>query len=212
MAQAYRQADLSLVYPLARGTAPLLLAVWAVLLLAEPITPGGLAGIGLIALGLYGLNLPRLGAWSEPLRALRQPGPRLALLAGACISAYTAIDRVGVRQLDPLLYTCLALWLTALLLAPYALLAVGPAGLWSELRAAWPSMLVAGFTSLAAYAMVLSAMRAGTPASYAGATREVSVVLGAAVGVWLLKEKGSAMRLAGAASVAAGVALIALFG
>jgi drug/metabolite transporter (DMT)-like permease len=212
IAKAYQTGDLSLVYPLARGTAPLFLLIWSAAFLREQPTWGGIAGITLIAGGLYLINLPRLGAWLEPLQALGQPGPRWALFAGVCISLYTAIDRVGITLVEPLLYTYLALWLTLALLTPGTWRAVGWAGLTQELsRSRWNSV-VAGFTTLAAYAIVLYAMQAGTPASYAGAVREISVVLGTAIGVFVLKETGTAMRLLGALLVAGGVIVIKLLG
>jgi drug/metabolite transporter (DMT)-like permease len=212
IAQAYRHGDLSVVYPLARGTAPLFLLAWSALFLADRLTLGGAAGIGLIALGLYLINLPRLGAWSQPLRSLGQPGPRWALLAGVCISIYTLIDRFGIRLVDPLLFTYLALWITVVLMTPIVLRDVGRGGLRAELAASKWSSVLAGATTMTAYAMVLYAVRAGTPASYAGAVREISVVLGVVVGVLLFKERGSAMRLAGSLCVAGGVAVIALLG
>jgi drug/metabolite transporter (DMT)-like permease len=212
IARAYRLGDLSLVYPLARGTAPLFLLLWTVLFLSDPITPGGVGGIALIAAGLYVINLPRLGAWLEPLRSLAKPAPRWALLAGLCISSYTFIDRAGIQIVEPLLYTYLALWITTLILTPLTLRRVGWSGLKAELRASRLASVVAGFTTMAAYAMVLYAIRGGTPASYAGAVREVSVVFGVASGVVLLHEPGSSMRVAGSVCVAAGVALIALLG
>lgn len=212
IARAYQSADLSVVYPLARGTAPVLLALWATAFLGEQPRPGGLAGIGLIAVGLYLINLPNLGAWRAPLAALRRAGPRWALLAGLCISLYTAVDRVGIRYLDPFLYTYLALWLTWALITPVVLRELGRARLVRELRlTGWRSAL-SGFTTLAAYTIVLYAIRAGTPASYAGAVREVSVVFGVALGVWVLKEPGPSVRLVGAVLVAAGVAGIKLLG
>ncbi|MGH2522113.1 MAG: EamA family transporter [Anaerolineales bacterium] len=212
IAQAYQDGDLSIIYPLARGTAPLLTLVWATLFLHETYRPGGVVGIALIAVGLYVINLPRLGAWLEPLRALNQPGPRWALLAGLCISGYTVIDRKGIEYAPPLLYTYLALWITLGLLTPFTLRRVGGEGLKRELHYSRLSSVVAGFTTLAAYAIVLYAMRAGTPASYAGAVREVSVVLGTGIGIFALKEKGTAMRLVGAALVAGGAILIKLLG
>ena len=212
IARAYQFGDLSIIYPLARGTAPLCLLLWSVLFLGETATLGGVAGIALIVLGLYVSHLPRLGAWAEPLRALRQAGPRWALLGGVAISVYTALDRAGIRHVDPLLYTYLALWLTLALMTPFSLKGRGWSGLMAELRASRWSSVLAGFTTLAAYALVLYAMRAGTPASYAGAVREVSVVLGAAIGVIFLKESAGPMRLAGAACVALGVAVIAVLG
>ncbi|MCC7361067.1 MAG: EamA family transporter [Anaerolineales bacterium] len=212
IARAYQHADLSVVYPLARGAAPLFLVIWSTLFIGDRPTAAGLLGILLIALGLYLLNLPRLSAWRAPLQALRQAGPRLALFAGLCISLYTVIDRVGITRLNPLLYTYLALWLTVLLMTPYTLRAVGWAGLRAELRSSRFNSLVAGFTTLAAYALVLFAIRAGVPVSYAGAMREISVVFGIVAGYWLLKEQGGPMRLVGGAAVAGGVALIALLG
>jgi drug/metabolite transporter (DMT)-like permease len=212
IAQAYRHGELSLVYPLARGMAPLFLLVWSALFLAERPTWGGAGGVGLIAAGLYFINLPRLAALQAPLRALGELAPRLALLAGLCISLYTAIDRVGVGLVEPLLYTYLALLITTLLLTPYTLRVAGWHGLKAELRSSRLGSVVAGFTTMAAYAIVLYAMRSGTPAAYAGAVREISVVFGAAVGVTLLKESGSAMRVAGAVCVAVGVAVIAVWG
>ncbi len=212
IAFAYRTGDLSVVYPLARGTAPIFLLIWSTLGLGESPTAGGVAGIGVIALGLYVINLPRLGAWLDPLRALRQPAPRWALAAGVCISLYTVIDRVGIRHLDPLLYTYLALGITWAFLTLPTLRMVGWGGLGREwARSRWATV-IAGGTSVAAYALVLYAMQAGTPASYAGAVREVSVVLGTAIGVFILKESSTPLRIAGAATVAAGVVLIRLAG
>jgi len=213
IALAYKGADLSLVYPLARGTGPTLLLLWSVTILKEPLTAAGMLGVALIAAGLYVINLPRPGAWREPLRALGKAGPRWALLAGACISFYTAIDKVGVGLVqDPLFYTYLAVWLSLVWLTPWTLWQVGWTGMKAELaNARWRTVL-AGFTTLAAYAIVLLTMRLGTPASYAGAVREVSVVLGAAYGVLVLKESGAFMRIVGAAVVAVGVVVIGVLG
>ncbi len=212
IAKAYRGSDLSIVYPLARGTAPGLLLIWSAAILREPVRLGGAAGIGLIALGLYIVNLPRLGAWGEPLRALRNPGPRWALLAGLSTSLYTVIDKVGIGYVPPLLYVYLAVCVTTLWLTPITWREVGWQGLRSELRSSRLGTVLAGFFTLAAYGIVLIAMQMGTPAAYAGAVREVSVVLGAAYGVLVLKEGGTRIRILGAALVAAGVALIALLG
>lgn len=212
IAQAYRGGDLSTVYPLARGVAPMFLLIWSGLVLRERLTAWGIAGVGLIAVGLYLANLSRLGGWSEPWRALRRTAPRWALAAGFFTSLYTAVDKVGIRGVDPLLYTYLALAITTLWLTPLTLLRVGWQGLKGELRASRWAAPLAGLTSLAAYALVLYAMQLGTPAGYAGAVREVSVVLGAAIGVWVFRESGGPVRVVGAALVAAGVAVIGLLG
>jgi drug/metabolite transporter (DMT)-like permease len=212
IALAYRGADLSVVYPLARGTAPVLLLLWSLAVLNESLTAGGVLGILIITVGLYAVNLPRLGAWREPLRALRQAGPRWALAAGACTSAYTAIDKVGISYVPPLLYTYLALWMSVVLLTPWTLWAVGRSGLRAELRSSRGGTVLAGFTTLAAYGLVLLAMSRGVPAAYAGALREISVVFGAAYGVFVLKEQGGPMRILGAGFVALGAVMIGVLG
>lgn len=212
IAKAYQVGDLSVVYPLARGTAPFLIVIWSMLLLGERPTVGGLCGVALIAGGLCIINLPRLGAWREVLRGLGQPAPRWALLAGVCISCYTTMDKVGVRMLAPLLYTYLAMTLTFVWLTPHTLRAVGWRGLMAEWRASRTYVVIAGFTAMAAYMIVLYVMKLGAPASYVGATREISVVLGAIAGVVLLKERGAAPRLLGSAFIAGGVGAIALLG
>jgi drug/metabolite transporter (DMT)-like permease len=212
IAKAYRGADLSVVYPLARGTAPALLLVWSTLILREPISAGGVAGVITIAIGLYLINLPRLGAWIEPLRSLQQAGPRWALLAGFSTSVYTAVDKVGITMVAPLLYTYIALGITVLWVTPFTLREVGIGGLRRELRASRWVTVLAGLMTLAAYGTVLLAMQLGTPASYAGAVREFSVVLGAAYGVFVLHESRSPMRILGALLVATGVGMIGLLG
>ena len=210
IARAYRLGDLSLVYPLARGSSPLFLLLWTSLFLKDRLSPGGVAGIALIAAGLYVINLPRLGAWLGPLRSLAQPAPRAALLAGLFISLYTFADRFGVQLLDPLVYTYLVLWITLLFLTPLTLRRVGWPGLRAELRSSRLGSVLAGITTMVAYTMVLFAIRAGTPASYASAVREVSVVLSSLIGVVWLREQASRVRVFGAVCVVAGISLIAL--
>jgi drug/metabolite transporter (DMT)-like permease len=210
--KAYKSGDLSVVYPLARGTAPLFILFWSALLLQERPTPGGLAGVILIVAGLCVINLPRWGAWRELRQSLGQAGPRWALLAGLFISCYTTTDKVGVRLLAPLLYTYLAMTITLIWLTPGTLRAVGWRGLAAEWRSSRYNSAIAGFTSMAAYGIVLYVMGTGAPASYVGATREISVVLGAAVGVVFLKEQGTVPRIFGSCLIAAGVGAIAILG
>lgn len=210
--RAYQTGDLSIVYPLARGTAPVFLLVWSAWLLREHPTAGGAAGVLVIAGGLYAINLPKLGAWLEPLKALNHSGARWALWAGLWISIYTMLDSVGSKLITPLLYNDLVIWLTWLALTPGTLRAVGWNGLKAHWRLSKAGSVIAGFTTMTAYTMVLYTMQIGTPATYAGAVREISVVLGVVVGVVLLKEKGTAMRFLGAACVTAGIVLIKLLG
>jgi drug/metabolite transporter (DMT)-like permease len=212
MAKAYQTGELSTVYPLARGTAPLFIVVWSLLFFEEQLTWGGVGGVALIVLGLSIINLRRLGEWREWRRNLGAAAARWALLAGLCISCYTTLDKAGVRLLAPLLYTWLTMTLTVVWLTPGTLRAVGRQGLLTEWRAARLSIVLAGFTAMAAYMLVLYVLRLGTPASYVGATREISVVLGALTGIVLLKEQGTRRRIGGSALIAGGVGIIALLG
>jgi drug/metabolite transporter (DMT)-like permease len=212
IARAYDGGDLSVVYPLARGTAPVFLLLWSVALLREGLRPGGMAGVAIIAGGLYMINLPRASAWRRPLQRLVQAGPRWALLAGLSTSAYTAIDKVGIRSVAPLLYTYTALLVTLGWMTPLTWRMMGWQGMKAELRRRPWAPVLAGLTSMAAYVLVLLAMQLGAPAGYAGAVREFSVVLGAGYGVLILKESRSRMRIFGAALVAAGVSLIGWLG
>jgi drug/metabolite transporter (DMT)-like permease len=212
IARAYRTGDLSQVYPLARGTAPLFVFLWTALLLREWPSAGGLAGIALIALGLAVINLPRPGAWRDCRRSLGQAASRWALGAGLCVSFYTTLDKVAVGLIDAVLYTYLAMTLTLLWLTPATLREVGWQGLLREWRCSRISSAVAGLSAMSAYAIVLGVMRHGVPASYVGAVREVSVVLGAVIGVLFLGEKGTLMRVLGSVLITGGVGAIASLG
>lgn len=212
IAKAYQHGDLSVVYPLARGSAPAMLLIWSTVVLRESVTAGGIVGVLVIVSGLYLGNLPSLGAWLEPLRGLSRSAPRWALLAGLATSIYTAIDKVGVSHASPLLYTYVDVALTWAWLTPLAVFSTGWRRLSAELSPSRYFVPLAGFTTVAAYGLVLFAMQRGTPASYAGAIREFSVVIAAAIGVLAFKESSGPMRVAGSLLVALGVGLIGILG
>jgi uncharacterized membrane protein len=212
IAKAYQHGDLSVVYPLARGSAPAMLLIWSTLILRESVTPGGVLGVLVIVSGLYLGNLPSLGSWLEPVRRLRSAAPRWALLAGLATSIYTAIDKVGVSHASPILYTYVDVALTWAWLTPLAVLSTGWKRLSTELSSSRYFVVLAGFTTVAAYGLVLIAMQRGTPASYAGAIREFSVVIAAAIGVLVFKESSGPMRVVGSVLVALGVGLIGILG
>src|SRR5262249_61296940 len=107
------------------------------------------------------LNLPRLGAWRRRRRRLAQSAQRWALLAGFCIPCYTTMDKAGVRLIAPLLYTYLAMTMTLAWLTPGTLRAVGWQGLMAEWRSSRYNSVIAGFTAMAAYTIVLYVMRTG---------------------------------------------------
>ena len=198
LAAAYAEGELSLVYPLARGGAPLVVALIAALGAGGAITGVQAAGIVAIALGVVAVRGVR-GPWRG----------RDTLLAGAtavCIAGYTVLDRYGVRHANPLTYV----WLE---IAPVALIYVGVMARrrgGAAVRAAmgWRPVL-AGVGGIGSYVMVLAALRLTSAASVA-AVRETSVVIAVGLGALVLGERVGRGRMLGAVAVAAGTALVAL--
>ncbi len=106
MGAAYQRGDLSLVYPLARGSGPLFVPILAVILLREEISPLGLLGIFLIIGGIYCIHLRSFSgsAFLEPFRALRGGASLWALFTGLAIASYSLVDKVGVGLVYPPVY------------------------------------------------------------------------------------------------------------
>jgi drug/metabolite transporter (DMT)-like permease len=213
LTRAYSTGELSVVYPIARGSAPLFLLIWAVLFLKERPTPTGMAGIVAVAAGLYLINLRGIRDWNRPLHAFRSAAPRWALLTGLLISAYTAVDKIGVAYFSPLLYIYFVLFIGWIFLSVQWFLPVQRAALLAEVaeRKRALAVVAAAIFGTAGYTLVLAAMRL-SPASYVGAVREVSVVIGAWIGVRFLGEQGGSLRIVASSLVAIGILLIALGG
>ncbi len=215
LTRAYALGDLSQVYPIARGSAPLFVLLWAVLFLGEAPTVGGLLGILLIVSGLYLVNLPSLADWKRPLLGLKSAAARWALLTGLLISIYSSIDKVGMRYVQPLPYLYLFLVVTWLVLNVQWLNANRRAALLAEVqpnvkRRLLTALLVALLGS-GAYGLVLAALQL-SPVSYVSPVRELSVVVGAWIGVKFMGEQGGRLRVIAAALIAAGIVTIALIG
>ncbi len=215
LTRAYALGDLSQVYPMARGSAPLFVLLWALLFLGERPTPVGVSGIFIVVGGLYLVNLPTLAAWNRPLLGLRSPAARWALLTGLLISIYSAIDKVGVRYVDSLPYLYLFLVVTWLALSMQWFHPDRRAALRAELqpnrkRSIWRAIVVA-ISGSGAYALVLAALRL-SPVSYVSPVRELSVVFGAWIGVRFMGESGGRLRIFAALLVAVGIIVIALGG
>jgi drug/metabolite transporter (DMT)-like permease len=195
LVQAYRVADLSVVYPVARGLAPVLVLAASVAFLGFGTSAGEVVGVALVGAGVVLVRETRGGAQAR--------GVGLAVLVACFIAAYTLVDRYGVRHANPLSY------LELVLLGPavaYPLL-VGVGRARGALR---PPTVLAGVAMMGAYGLTLAALRLASAASVA-AVRESSVVIAVVLAAPVLKEPVGARRLAGAAVVVAGVALIAVF-
>ncbi len=210
LTRAYDLDDFSLVYPLARGTAPALLVVWAALFLGEQPRPTGLAGLALLVLGL--IIVGSAAWWSQ--RQVATPsllGVAIALATACCISIYSAIDGAAVHLVPSAPYTVVILGLSMLLIAPALLLHCGPRAVVAEWRTNWLRIILVGILSVASYGIVLY-VYSFARVSYAGAIREISIVLAAFIGWRWLGEGFGHIRLVGAVLIFAGILVIAIAG
>jgi drug/metabolite transporter (DMT)-like permease len=203
LVRAYSHGDLSVVYPVARGAAPLLVAAGAPVLLGERLSLMGVLGIGLVGGGIAWLGLS----------ARRSPGTARAVLwalaTAGTIAAYSMTDKVGVAHAHPLAYVIVLLGLTGVALTPYVLWKRDARQLEALWRRVWPSALLGGLLSLLAYLLVLTAMRLAQ-VSYVAALRETSVVFAAALGARMLDEPYGGRRVLAAIVVASGLILLVL--
>jgi drug/metabolite transporter (DMT)-like permease len=201
--RGYRHGDLSLVYPLARGTGPMLSSVAAIVLLGE--RPGLVegAGIVLIGIGIFALGLPRGEAARPPLAAVG-----FGLATGLFIAAYTILDSASVKNLavTPVLLLLFGEAGQALLLAPVGISRRALAGpLWRAHR--WRIVGTAVLSPLS-YILVLTALKVA-PVSAVAPMREVSVLLGVILGGRLLAEGQLARRMLAAGIIVGGAVAIA---
>lgn len=205
---AYQFGDFSLVYPIARGAAPALLTLWAILFLGERPAPLGFVGIGLL---IGGLVVVGGTTWWQQRKgsSIASSALGLALATACCVSIYSAIDGAAVRQVAPLPYTVLVVGLSGVLITPLIVVRYGGKAMLTEIRTHWKTILLAGILSLLTYMLVLLAY-SFSPVSYGGAVREISVVFAAFIGWRWLDEGFGRARVLGAALIFAGILLIAL--
>ena len=191
LAAAYRRYELSLVYPVARGLAPVLALLYVVAAGGAVPSALGIAGVIAVAIGVLLVRGARGSAG----------GLAFGLTIAAAIAGYTVVDRYGIRHAAAGPYLLLVMLAPALV---YAFVVGRP-----RVRAALgPATVVIGAASAAAYLLVQLALRLASAPAVA-AVRETSVVIATAAAAIFLGERVSTARLAGAAAVVVGVALLA---
>ena len=203
--RGYRSGDLSIVYPLARGTGPLITVLCAVLFLNEHPTPLAVAGALLIGGGAIALT-------GDP-RKLRQsgnlPAIAFALLTGCMIASYTLVDKLAVAAwlIPPLVQDWATNFGRVLLMTPMALKRK------QEIAPTWQrakkEVLAVAVLCPLSYILVLTAM-VFTPVSYVAPAREVSILVAALMGTQLLAEGDVTRRLAAATAMVGGIVCLAL--
>ena len=209
MGKAYERGDLSLVYPLSRSS-PVYVPIWAALLLGERLSLVGLIGIVVTCLGVYtvGLEAISLKAILSPIRSLNTPPSQLALLAAVFASVGACIDKVGVGSVWPFAYVLLFFVMMVVFYSAYILATRGGRAIGREWQANRGNVLLGGLFGTS-YVLTLLAM-ATSAVSYVISARQVSVVVGTVLGVWLLKERYGAIRIAFSLLICAGVVMIGL--
>ncbi len=210
--RGYRKADLTVVYPLARGSGPLMSSLVALALFGERISAWGFGGLAAVVSGVF-LVAGGPGIWrnahSPAQRARTRMGLLYGLLTGLCIASYTLVDGYAVKVLllSPILMFYMACCVQALLMAVPVLqdrvLAL------QHWRDQWKSALLVGALSPVSYVLVLYALQMA-PLSHVAPAREVSMLFAALLGGKLLGEGDRVARLSGAACIALGVAALSL--
>jgi len=202
---AYGAGDLSLVYPVARGTAPLVVTPLAVALLGENLSRPGMAGIVLVVAGIW---VSHLGAVASHPGHTGRRAFALAVFTGLMTAGYSLVNKVGVSLVPVPLYAFLVFVINvALIHVALALRGRRPWLLRRDLP--WARTLAVGVLMMAAYLGVLLAMTQA-PVAYVVAAREVSIPLAAILGWLVLGESNSRSRLTGAGVIFTGLVLLAL--
>lgn len=205
---AYEHGDFSLVYPIARGAAPAMLAVWAMLFLDEQPHLAGLTGLGILLAGLTLVGGAGL-LTGKGLSKVTLSGVGTALAIALWISIYSAIDGAAVKFMAPQAYAALVLMLTAVLITPMILLRYGRDHILSVWRVHFWRILTVSSVMLVTFILVLQAYTMAR-VSYVAALRELSVVFAAVAGWRWLGEEFGLVRTTGAILLFVGIVLISL--
>lgn len=193
---AYRLVPLSVVYPIARGGAPVLVLLIGAVFLGRGASTTQVVAVLLVVAGIL------------LVRGFRGADPRgvaFGLAIATCIAGYTLVDKSGVKHAEPVTYLELSMIAPAAL---YTAAVMRVKGVRAVRGAVNPAPILAGVCTFGAYALVLAALQRA-PAASVAAVRETSVVIAALLAAVVLKERVPASRLAGAVVVAAGIALLA---
>ncbi|WP_307206496.1 DMT family transporter [Paenibacillus harenae] len=200
LAAAYSAGDLSQVYPIMRGTSPLLVPLIGVTMLDESLSIYGWLGVATIVAGILSLSDIKLlrrreiatGSWKAPL---------LALAVGVCIASYIVVDKMALAYAPPVLLNEITT-IGNLIALTWGALASG--GMKQELVKNGRTMLVSGIIAPGGYLLFLFALSLG-PVAQLAPMREIGTVFGSVMGIMILREKQGARRIASSLLITAGV-------
>lgn len=207
--KSFEVEDLSLIYPLSRSE-PLFATIWAILFFRERLSPLGLIGIAVTCMGVYTIQLRGLSlrAVLSPIRSLETKTSRLALLAAIISSVAAYFDKSALGAVSPFTYV---FWLFLLMVMFYTLyIAMRKAQ--SSISNHWErergSIFLGGFLGTS-YLLLLIAMTM-SKVSYVLTVRQVSIVIGTVLGVWLLREEYGIIRIVSSVLICSGIIMIGL--
>ncbi len=205
LAEAYRGGDLGQVYPIARGTAPLMTATLASVWMHEALGVYGWAGVMALATGILLLAVKGGRAPAVDARSIG-----FALLTSLTITTYTIVDGLGARLSGaPIAYTAWLFLLSGAIMAVHGIIYTGGRRVWPELQANWPLAVSGAALSIAAYAIAIWAMTVA-PIALVAALRETGVLFAALFSTLILREPVMPARIVAALLVLAGAVLLRL--
>ncbi|NHN31829.1 DMT family transporter [Paenibacillus agricola] len=210
LAATYTIGDLSQVYPIMRGTSPLLVPLIAVSVLGEQLSIAGWLGISLIVLGIVLLsNITfRRKASNVVSVSVNKKAPLLALAVGVCIACYIVVDKIALDYVSAVVLNE-AGNISTLLVLSWATIRSG--GIQRELKANWKVMLLGGLIAPGGYLLFLLALDYA-PVAQLAPMREIGTVFGSLMGVFILREKQGTRRLFTSILITAGIIILGVWG
>lgn len=197
---SYSIGEMSLIYPMARGFSILLTLILVLLLGMDSISTKGFFGICMLASGILLVCIKRIRDLEKRVAM------KAAILVGICVSTYSIIDKMSLSLIPPLFYMSVMFVTSPLLLTPVMLRKFG-----TQTKLVWHKYklysTMIGVVSLLTYYLILLALQ-NSPTSYVVALREVSIVFGSILGIWLLKEERNKRKLLGIVVILLGAIVI----
>jgi uncharacterized membrane protein len=211
LAKTLENGDLSLVYPIMRSS-PAVVLIFSITILGESVSPLGITGIVLVALGVYsiGMQYISLSELARPIRAMRHDrATQFALLTLLTVAAYSLVDKVAVGQMNPVIFAFIYPWVSLSLFTAY----IHKTKNSGDLRREWAlhkfPILICGVLSIFGYFLILMAFTIER-VSYIVGLRQLSIVFAVLLGGHILKEKNKLIRISASLIIFLGAYLIAI--
>jgi len=211
LTQAYKEGDLSHVYPIMRSS-PALVLVIAVLFLGERVSFQGVAGILLVAVGVYIINMKHISGQEllEPVKSIASDrSTQFAFLTLISVAVYSIVDKMAVDYIHPILFAFFHLFFGMCYYTPYILLTKKGHIIRKEWHTGLGRIILSGVIGITGYSLILIAFTIER-VSYIVSLRQLSVVFAVLMGSFWLKENHKGIRLAGALIIFSGGFLISM--